>query len=94
MTDSDDKNLRTAQGRALVTNVIRFWGACFMLAAPVLAFNLSNAAGYFGLDGMGGKILGGALLVIGIVDFFVMPGVLQKASQKKRGTSGGPDSTV
>jgi hypothetical protein len=92
MTDSDDRNRQAARSMALVTKVMRALGACFMLAAPLLAFDAGGIASRFGLSGMTGKILGGALFVMGLVDFFVMPGVLRQAMQKKSGSPEGTDS--
>lgn len=54
-------------------------GAAFLLAAPVIGFNLGGAADPIGLaDGTTEKIIGGALLVAGVADFFIVPNILNR----------------
>lgn len=74
-----------ARQNALVANCVRAAGAFFMLAAPLVAFNVFGIADLLGIrDGFIEYIIGSAFLVIGLLDFFVVAPLLQRI-----GTPGG-----
>lgn len=67
------------------TNTARVTGAVLMLAGVACFFNLGGIADVVGLaDGETEKILGGSMFLIGIIDFFVVPGILAKRLEDNR----------
>lgn len=67
------------QGRSIVYLSLKATGAGFMLAAPVIGFNLGGAAEAIGIgEGDIQKIIGCASFVIGFLDFFVIPKIILK----------------
>jgi hypothetical protein len=68
-----------AQQKTLIINIVRGAGVMFMLAAPVIGFNLGGIAAGIGFgDPFVQKALGGALIFAGLLDFFVVPQFLDK----------------
>jgi hypothetical protein len=63
----------------MVTGLIKALGACFMLAAPGVAFDVGGFVSAIGIgDPLVQKILGGALFVTGLVDFLFVPALLNR----------------
>lgn len=71
---------------AVAANAVKAAGAILILAAPLIAFNVFGIAEAIGMrDGFIEYVLGAALLVAGLVDFFVVPNILKRAIAPKDG---------
>jgi len=78
---ADDKQQSCEQHarKNLVLNTVRVIGAAFMLAGTACVFNLGGLASALGIaDGQTEKILGGILFIIGILDYLVIPPLLER----------------
>jgi hypothetical protein len=89
---ADDDNAQVA-GIAILTVIVRGVGALFMLAAPVIGYNFGGIAEKFGFDEGTSEIVGVALLVIGLVDFFVMPQFFKGLLEKRGISTDGNDNS-
>lgn len=77
-----------AKQNALVANCVKGVGAVFILAAPLVAFNVFGLADLMGLhDGFFEYLMGGLLLVMGLADFFVIAPILRRAGLPKDGNN-------
>lgn len=64
---------------AFVVNIVRVAGVLFMIAGTALGFNVFGIAGFLGLaDGFTERALGGALFAAGVIDFMLVPHLLEK----------------
>lgn len=71
---------------SVAANAVKGMGAVLILAAPLIAFNVFGLADAIGMrDGFIEYVLGAALLVAGLVDFFVVPIILTRAAAPKDG---------
>ncbi|MEZ0262732.1 MAG: hypothetical protein ACAH80_17130 [Alphaproteobacteria bacterium] len=75
-----------ARQNAIAANCVKGVGAVFILAAPLVAFNVFGLADVMGLrDGFFEYLMGGILLVAGLADFFVIAPILQRGGAPKDG---------
>jgi hypothetical protein len=65
-----------AKQQALVAQICKAGGAVFMLAAPVIGFNMGGVADMIGVHGPGTYVCGAILFAVGIFDFLVLPAIL------------------
>ncbi|MBI1214690.1 MAG: hypothetical protein GC185_02595 [Alphaproteobacteria bacterium] len=81
MAETDtEKNLRHI---GKVIRIVRPIGGALMLAGVAVAFNLGGILRLFGPDMKGGDlVLGIAIFVMGVVDYFVVPNVLKRAKEQ------------
>ncbi|HYD17627.1 MAG TPA: hypothetical protein VEF76_04015 [Patescibacteria group bacterium] len=67
----------------MILQIIRGTGAVLMIAGAAMGFNLGHIAQHLGLDGNMHRLLGGAIFFAGIIDFAVLPGILDRALKDK-----------
>ncbi len=74
---------QTGNQAELVGNIVRGFGAVMMLGGVAVAFNLGGFAEMlFPIDGFLEKLLGGMLVVLGAIDFFLIPKFLKNLHSK------------
>lgn len=70
-----------ARGTAMVVNIVRGTGAVLMVAGAAVFFNIAGVATLIGLGDDIYKIVGGAIVFAGLIDFFVLPPVIAKVNR-------------
>ncbi|MDF3023810.1 MAG: hypothetical protein K0R10_1171 [Alphaproteobacteria bacterium] len=69
-----------ARGTAMVVNIVRGAGAVMMLAGTAVGLNIGGVATLIGLGDDIYKIVGGCIVLVGLMDFFVLPSIIAKAN--------------
>lgn len=71
-----------ARGTAMVVNIVRGTGAVLMVAGAAVGFNIGGVSTLLGLGAETYAIVGIAIGVAGLVDFFVLPSIIVKANSR------------
>ncbi len=62
----------------MVVNIVRGAGAVMMVAGTAIALNIGGVATLIGLGDDIQKMVGGCIVAVGLVDFFVLPAFIAK----------------
>jgi hypothetical protein len=81
--NTEEQPIQQKAQQAKIVNLLRVLGTGFMLLGVASIFNLGGIVTTIGLkDALAGNIFGGGMIFLGIFEYFALPLLLEKLSNK------------